>query len=71
MSSNVLLKKGFFSMSKRVLLLCVRYNSADWARMVLTGCESTVRKKGLVTRDSEGNVLIRSFRGINLIIFRF
>ena len=39
--------------------------------MVLTGCESTVRKKGLVTRDSEGNVLIRSFLGINLIIFRF
>ena len=48
-------------MGKRVLLAWVRYNSADWARMVLTGCESTVRKKGLVTRDSEGNVLIRSF----------
>ena len=48
-------------MGKRVLLAWVHYNSADWARMVLTGCESTVRKKGLVTRDSEGNVLIRSF----------
>ena len=35
------------------------------------GYESTGRKKGLVTRDSEGNVLMRSFRGINFIIFRF
>ena len=35
------------------------------------GYESTGRKKGLVTRDSEGNVLMRSFWGINFIIFRF
>ena len=39
--------------------------------MVLTSYESTVREKGLVTRDSEGNVLMRSFWGINFIIFRF
>ena len=48
-------------MGKQFLSAWGRYNSADRARMVLTGCESTVRKKGLVTRDSEGNVLIRSF----------